>query len=107
MLANIEDRMYIDQYGSLDSMTLEEQKKKLRAKIEQKTLEKPKNIPNFVISSPDETSNGDLSENDSEDDYFDEVDSSKPVSGIIVLNVDGFVRKIVFWSYLRINHCHL
>lgn len=84
MLANVEDRMYIDPYGSMESMSLEEHKKKLRAKLERKALEKPKNIPEVVISSPQDVQ--------SEDD-FDEIDDDgiEEQESKIILNVDSLV----------------
>ena len=84
MLANIEDRMYFDPSGSLDSLSFEEQKKKIRAKLERKKLEKPKIIPDVVISSPEDIQNEEF------DDEDEKVDAPKPVS-TIVLNVDPFV----------------
>ncbi|KAL7046708.1 hypothetical protein ACKWTF_002691 [Chironomus riparius] len=101
MLANIEDRMYFDQSGSLDSLSFEEQKKKIRAKLERKKLEKPKIIPDVVISSPEDIQNEEF------DDEDEKVDAPKPVSAI-VLNVDPFIYEIyedVLYNILhQLNH---
>lgn len=84
MLANVEDRLYFDPSGFIESLSFEEQKKKIRAKLEQKKYEKPKIIPDVVISSPEDIQNEDFDEED------EKVDAPKPVS-TIVLNVDPFV----------------
>lgn len=85
--------MDMDPNLSFESMSFEQQKNKLRAKIQRESLEKVKNVPKIISDSPKAVENGiheqnidivDISESE------EEVDLPKPVSGII-LNVDGIV----------------
>jgi hypothetical protein len=86
MLANVEDRLFLDPTGSMESMTFEAQKEKLKTKLHRVTLEKPK----ITVTGADVSSNSHKIEE--EEDAEEEVDVPKPVS-FIVLNVDPYVSK--------------
>ncbi|KAG5671638.1 hypothetical protein PVAND_001829 [Polypedilum vanderplanki] len=103
MLANVEDRLYLDPSGSMESMTFEAQKEKLKSKLHRVKLEKSK-IPQIIVTNSNNQKQPNNNKNVvEEEEEEEEIELPKPVS-FIVLNVDPYILDIYQDILYNITH---